>query len=157
VSLLSPFSSLVIQTPIFLINLSDESIIFISDVGKNHFQLFASLQWTQNGTLRDPRSRLCVFRSDCDQRCNSAKYRKHQKWSSRKATMMNPWQSRRLLPPPHLPLSHFSVIANGERPILQVDRPSRLSSIILVDGTKDRLLSVMLMECGDGNRRGISE
>jgi hypothetical protein len=70
--------------------------------------------------------------------------------------MMNPWQPRRL-PPPHLPLSHFSVIANGERPILQVDRPSRLSSIILVDGTKDRLLSVMLMECGDGNRRGISE
>jgi hypothetical protein len=134
VSLLSPFSSLVIQTPIFL---------------------FASLQWTQNGTLRDPRPRLCVFRPDCDQRCNSAKY-KHQKRSSRKATMMNPWQSRRL-PPPHLPLSHFCVSANGERPILQVDRPSRLSSIILVDGTKDRLLSVMLMECGDGNRRGISE
>jgi hypothetical protein len=34
VSLLSPFSSLVMQTPIFLTKLSDESIIFIIDVGK---------------------------------------------------------------------------------------------------------------------------
>jgi hypothetical protein len=34
VSLHSPFSSLVMQTPIFLIKLSDERIIFISDVGK---------------------------------------------------------------------------------------------------------------------------
>jgi hypothetical protein len=33
--LLSPFSSLVMQTPIFLTKLSDESIIFIIDVGKN--------------------------------------------------------------------------------------------------------------------------
>jgi hypothetical protein len=36
VSLLSPFSSLVMQTPIFLTKLSDENIIFISDVGKNN-------------------------------------------------------------------------------------------------------------------------
>jgi hypothetical protein len=36
VSLLSPFSSLVMQTPIFLFKLSDESIIFISDVGKRN-------------------------------------------------------------------------------------------------------------------------
>jgi hypothetical protein len=35
VSLLSLFFSLVMQTPIFLTKLSDESIIFISDVGKN--------------------------------------------------------------------------------------------------------------------------
>jgi hypothetical protein len=34
VSLLSPFSSLVMQTPIFFTNLSDESIVFIIDVGK---------------------------------------------------------------------------------------------------------------------------
>jgi hypothetical protein len=39
VSLLSPFFSLVMQTPIFLTKLSDESIIFISDVGKNLFLL----------------------------------------------------------------------------------------------------------------------
>jgi hypothetical protein len=43
VSLLSPFSSLVMQTPIFLTKLSDESIIFISDVGKKHFHL---KKWT---------------------------------------------------------------------------------------------------------------
>jgi hypothetical protein len=36
VNLLSPFSSLVMQTPIFLTKLSDESIIFIIDVGKNN-------------------------------------------------------------------------------------------------------------------------
>jgi hypothetical protein len=34
VSLLSPFSSLVMQLSIFLTKLSDESIIFIIDVGK---------------------------------------------------------------------------------------------------------------------------
>jgi hypothetical protein len=39
VSLLSPFSSLVMQTSIFLTKLSDESIIFISDVGKNKLAL----------------------------------------------------------------------------------------------------------------------
>jgi hypothetical protein len=37
VSLLSPFSSLVMQTPTFLAKLSDESIIFIIDVGKSYF------------------------------------------------------------------------------------------------------------------------
>jgi hypothetical protein len=37
VSLLSPFSSLVMQTPTFLTKLSDESIIFIIDVGKNKY------------------------------------------------------------------------------------------------------------------------
>jgi hypothetical protein len=36
-SLLSPFSSLVMQTPIFLTKLSDESINFISDVGESTF------------------------------------------------------------------------------------------------------------------------
>jgi hypothetical protein len=36
VSLLSPFSSLVMQTPIFLTKLSDESIIYIIDVGKKY-------------------------------------------------------------------------------------------------------------------------
>jgi hypothetical protein len=39
VSLLSPFSSLVMQTPIFVTKLSDESIIFISDVGNIIFHL----------------------------------------------------------------------------------------------------------------------
>jgi hypothetical protein len=37
VSLLSPFASLVVQTPIFLTKFGDESIIFISDVGKTNF------------------------------------------------------------------------------------------------------------------------
>jgi hypothetical protein len=39
VSLLSPFSSLVMQTPIFLTKLSDESIIFIIDVGKKYYPI----------------------------------------------------------------------------------------------------------------------
>jgi hypothetical protein len=38
VSLLSPFSSLVMQTPIFVTKLGDESIILISDIGKKSIQ-----------------------------------------------------------------------------------------------------------------------
>jgi hypothetical protein len=58
VSLLSPFSSLVMQTPIFLIKLSDESIIFISDVGKNlltvvgSFLLYGSFQLSSSVLFR---------------------------------------------------------------------------------------------------------
>jgi hypothetical protein len=44
VSLLSPFSSLVMQTPIFLTKLSDESIIFIIDVGKNTLRMLRMLR-----------------------------------------------------------------------------------------------------------------
>jgi hypothetical protein len=58
VSLLSPFSSLVMQTPIFLTKLSDESIIFISDVGKNlltvvgSFLLYGSFQLSSSVLFR---------------------------------------------------------------------------------------------------------
>jgi hypothetical protein len=45
VSLLSSFSSLVMQMPIFLTKLSDKSIIFISDVGKKKsFGKFCTLE-----------------------------------------------------------------------------------------------------------------
>jgi hypothetical protein len=50
-----PFSSLVMQTPILLTKLSDESIIFIIDVGKKYYPILFIIILSIPNTLHKKR------------------------------------------------------------------------------------------------------